>query len=185
MAKAITRKKTQNVHSASTPGLFSLLARSEGPTRADIAHLFVKRHANDLRFDHQRGKFLHFSGSHWQVDRDRIAHRLVMELVAEARRSVRINRLEKVSKFVKGLATASGIAGVLEVAKSTLPVSHPGGGWDRNPLVAGAPNGVIDLATGLLMKGKSDRHDHVISEADSTCQTLMGVGRVRYGPSLS
>jgi putative DNA primase/helicase len=64
--------------------------------------------------------------------------------------------LEKASKFVKGLATASGIAGVLEIAKSTLPVSHPGGGWERNPLVVGAPNGVIDLTTGLLMEGKPE-----------------------------
>lgn len=38
----------------------------------------------------------------------------------------------------------------LELAKTTLPVSDAGDGWDSNPFLLGLRNGVLDLRTGQL-----------------------------------
>ncbi len=133
----------------------NLLKKLEPPTRLEFAEIFVQRHGEMLKYDHQRRQFLYFEVTRWYPDVDGMAPRLVIAQVREAMKYVSAyKKLKRVGRFVRTLASGSGIEGILQIAKQQPPVTHAGGGWDPDPLVVAAPNGVIDLRTGTLRQGK-------------------------------
>jgi putative DNA primase/helicase len=142
------------------------------------ASLLVKLHKDRMRFDHGLGKWFQFKGHNWQEDlidqatatiKDIIdvyakeaAHQAWEKLKAAKAKNREdsawhAENEEKLLKRVWELQRVSRKRDVLYLAragKGSLGIS--GSGWDRDPMVLGCKNGVVDLAKGTFRSGKPD-----------------------------
>jgi len=129
-------------------------------TDATNAELLAELYGDELRYDHKRGRWIRWSGHYWRPDKDDGVSRLAIE--AARTRLVRAATIEDVEwkKKVTGWAinseNRSKVDACLSLAKRILPFADEGISWDRQTMLLGAENGVIDLRTGKLQPGKPE-----------------------------
>jgi putative DNA primase/helicase len=130
-------------------------AESRPPAFSDdaLALRFAERHADDLRFVAAWGKWLSWTGTHWQFDDTLRAFDLARAVCREAAASC--NK----SKVAGMLASAKTVAAVERLAKADRRIAATVDQWDCDPWFLNTPDGVIDLRTGL--QRAHDPRDHM------------------------
>jgi putative DNA primase/helicase len=147
--------------------IFGVDTRDDVLTEAGAAERFVRRHGDDLRFDHRRQRMLLWSGTRWIPDADaevtRRAHDFARDWQREAVEILDRDRREAVLKFAIRLERRDAIQSMLWWARALRPIADTGDGWDGDPWLLGVLNGVVDLRTGLLRPGR--RADRITMSA--------------------
>ncbi|MEO3476016.1 phage/plasmid primase, P4 family [Roseomonas sp. CAU 1739] len=112
-------------------------------TEHGVAVVFVERHQDDLRYCHTSGSWYLWTGTHWAVNRTRLAFSWARRLTAS---------LNRTSDFKTQAITgkASFAAAVERFAQADEALAVTSDFWDQDPLLLGTPGGVVDLRTGLL-----------------------------------
>lgn len=147
-------------------------------TRQSLAAWHFARIVGDrVRYDHGRRRWLLWSGHRWRPDEDGAVRRLWLDVLAS-----RYAQALKADEHVKPRLLAdvqqagalnSSITAGLAIAASMEPLATTGDAWDRDPFVLGCENGVVDLRTGLLRRGRPEemisRSTGVVYDPDATC----------------
>ncbi len=137
------------------------------------AELFAFMFGDRLRFDHKRGIWLQWQEHWWDLPQGGELQRMT-KAVARERRSKARTLTKEMGRYgeTSWARTSESVAArkaMLELARSEAPISDPGVGWDRNPMLLGAGNGVVDLISGRVRSGQ--RKDlisaHSLTEFDS------------------
>lgn len=136
------------------------------------AKRLVREHGAELRFCHEWGKFLTWSGSHWVVDNGeamRLAKRTVLKIYAEAaqyrpqdgatseeRKLIEAKR-EAVTRHALRSESDNALFSMLKLTETEEGVSIKAERLDADPMLFNVKNGTIDLRTGNLRPhNKSD-----------------------------
>jgi putative DNA primase/helicase len=130
----------------------------EGLTDSSHAERFAKTYgAIELKHDWRRGLWLYYDGQRWRPDTDGRVYRIALTFVrsrqADALTISDRKLKEKVLKFTLAAESKPNLDRLVDLAKKFHPMSDPGDGWDADPWLTGAPNGVIDWRTGTLRPG--------------------------------
>lgn len=129
-------------------------------TDATNAELLVELYGDELRYDHKRGRWIRWNGHYWRPDKDEGVSRLAIE--AARTRLVRAAAIEdldlkgRVTRWAINSENRAKVDACLSLAKRILPFADEGVSWDRQTMLLGAENGVIDLRTGKLRPGKPE-----------------------------
>jgi putative DNA primase/helicase len=129
-------------------------------TEAGAAERFCRLHGEDVRFDHQRQRWLLWRGHRWQPDEDEHIIRLGLEFARLWQRGALeiadLQRREATVKAAMRLERRPALDSMLRFAAALRPIADTGTDWDRDPWLLGTPNGVIDLRTGQLRDGRRE-----------------------------
>lgn len=129
-------------------------------TDAGNGELFAHLFGANARYDHQRGRWLVWKGDHWGADADGQLTRWAIEQARfRAKASSEIdNRASALKSFAwaKSSESAGRIKSTLDLARNQPPIADPGKGWDTTPLLLGVSNGVVNLTSGELRRGRQD-----------------------------
>lgn len=121
-----------------------------------LAHLYGKR----LRYDHQRGCWLVYRDHWWVKDTDGQIHRLAKEAARRRYRAaesiVDIKQKEEGARWAISSESRMRREAALSLAQAERPIADPGDSWDVDPWLLGVANGVVDLRTGELRRGRQD-----------------------------
>jgi len=117
-----------------------------------IALRFAEDHASNLRYVSTWGKWLSWTGTHWQFDETLAA----FDMVRATCRAV-ASACNK-SKIAAAIASAKTVAAVERLAKSDRRLAATVDQWDADPWALNTPNGVVDLKTGRMRRHSSDDH---------------------------
>jgi putative DNA primase/helicase len=119
------------------------LIEEEAITEDGVALEFAERHANDLRFDHDAGKWYRWTGSHWLKERTPFAFAEARDLVRELAQGQK--------QRVRNITSKANFAGNVEkLARADRALVATNETWDRDKYLLGTPNGTVDLKTGEL-----------------------------------
>lgn len=127
------------------------------------AERLVARHGNDIRFCHEWGKWLIWSGTHWQIDLtgevERRAKETVSSMYTEAARIDDEEQRAAVAKFAARCETNRAITAMAELAKSEPGIPVLSDQLDSDIWLLNCKNGTLDLKTGKLRP--HDRKDYM------------------------
>ncbi len=116
------------------------------------AERFVAHHGRDVRYCYPWGKWLVWTGAHWERDDSGRVHRLAKEAVrgiyAEASAAEDEGRRKAIAQHATRSEAEARIKAMLELAKSEVPVSPDD--LDADPWLLNVPNGALDLKSGEL-----------------------------------
>jgi putative DNA primase/helicase len=115
-----------------------------------LALRFAERHANDLRFVATWGKWLSWTGTHWQFDDTLHAFDLARQICREAAASC--NK----AKVAGMLASAKTVAAIERLSKADRRIAATIDQWDADAWLLNTPDGVIDLRTGQRRAHRPD-----------------------------
>lgn len=124
------------------------------------AELLAELHRDELRYDHKRGRWIRWSGHYWRPDKDGEVSRLAIK--AARTRLVRAAAIEdlqlkrRVTNWAINSENRAKVDACLSLAKRIRPFADEGTNWDRETMLLGTENGVIDLRTGELRPGKPE-----------------------------
>ena len=143
--------------SASVSPLPALISRSGSSPRRDeavtedaAASIFADRYGQTFKFNGTEGKWLRFTGSHWEPDR----RKTCPEAIRVTLREVAPERLHN-SKSMKG---------VEQICKSAPQFASVSEDFNSDPLQLATPDGTIDLQTGRLrVARREDLNSHCTS----------------------
>ena len=148
-------------------------------TEAGDAEFFAFKHRDDVRFDHARKRWLHFDGNRWRPDEQGSILTLALQVMRDRQLIAMHTKGDDDARRRNLKWTISGefknrLKNLLDIAQSLKPLADDGTDWDTNPWILCAPNGVIDLRTGVLRPGRPgdritnctsvDYHPDAISE---------------------
>jgi putative DNA primase/helicase len=155
-------------------------------TDAANAELFASLYGTSIRFDHKQHRWLIWDENRWSEDKTervnqlmkrtaRMRHKLAGELLRDED-----GITEEGKKQVKWAMTSEGhyrIKAALELAKSQDPIRDAGEGWDADPLLFGAANGVVDLRTGKLRpelpEDRITKHSPISFDPEAKCPRFL------------
>ena len=109
-----------------------------------LALSFTRRYGEDWRYCAQWGKWLVWTGNRWQTDDTLLVTHLMRHICREAAIKADSHRL------AAKLSASSTVSGVDRLARSDRQHASSSDEWDRDPWLANAPGGVIDLRTGQV-----------------------------------
>jgi putative DNA primase/helicase len=134
------------------------------PLRTDSgnAELFAALYKGKVLYDHRRGRWFIWRGDWWSEDADGRVQRMAKSAArARLRGSAEISDGDDRGKHAKwALRSESRYAlqAAITLAQAEPSLAYDGAGWKVDPWPLGVANGVLDLRTGALRKGKpSDR----------------------------
>jgi len=146
-------------------------------TDAGNAEFFSAASKDDLRYDHQRGRWLVWRKHWWSEDNVALVYQRAKS-VARMRRQAASQiadikeQTSEVAWAIKSEAWAR-LEAMLKLAESEYPLSDSGEGWDANPMLLGVSNGVVDLRTGTLRDGlqadKITLHSDIAFDPSAQC----------------
>jgi putative DNA primase/helicase len=126
-------------------------------TDAGNAEFFADMYTDSLRFDHGRGRWMIRREHWWEEDRtDRVvqlAKGAARERYDGARRIGDADDRKAAMRWARRSESKSRLDATLSLAESLPSLSTRGDEWDRNLMLLGVANGVINLRTGRLLKG--------------------------------
>jgi putative DNA primase/helicase len=128
-------------------------------THAGQAELFAHLYGDKVRFDHLAQRWLVWERHRWVPETDGELYRLTIEAArarAKAAADLDGDSAKRAFSFAKACESTSEVEKVLKAAKNVPPLNDKGRGWDANPLVAGMPNGVMNMATGEYRHGRAE-----------------------------
>jgi len=125
------------------------------------ALMLAEMFGDSLRYDHRRECWLRWKGHHWSPDDDGHVSRLVVKVAkARQKRAMKIEAVDadKKREFAWGVSTEhqKQINNCLRRAMDTIPLADSGDDWDRDAMLLGGPNGIIDLRTGKRRDGRPE-----------------------------
>ncbi len=124
------------------------------------AGLFAELHGQNVRFDFRRAQWLVWTGHHWGRDDDgkliRLAQDVARRRYQDAPSIPDREEAKRAAKFALDSENKTRVMAMLDLARSRVPIADSGEDWDPNPMLLGAPNGVVDLRTGDLRAGRRD-----------------------------
>jgi putative DNA primase/helicase len=137
--------------------LEAALKRNEMGDAEVLARLYPKH----LRFDHSDETWYVWNGVHWQPDALNSVRHLVnrqvggqyLQAAAEDRLSEGKN-YGNLTKRASNMGRKARLNNVMDLASSLRTFAMEGSEWDADPMLLGAKNGVIDLATGEFRPGR-------------------------------
>ncbi len=145
----------------------ALVVPEDKLTEAGAAERFARRHGQDVRFDHRRGRWLLWAGHRWTPDQDGAIVRLALSFARtwqrEALDVTDQDRRQKALTFALRLERRDALMSVLTLARALKPIADAGDRWDADPWLLGVPNGIINLRTGERRDGR--REDAITMQA--------------------
>src|SRR5215218_3117446 len=145
------------------PVSFNGRGSSQPPARFNLTDLgnaerFVVRHSEDVRYCFPWRKWLVWTGARWERDDTGHVHRLAKETVRgiyqEAAAAEDEDRRKALARHATHSEAESKIKGMVELAKSEVPVSPDD--LDADPWRLNVPNGTVDLRTGELQSHRRE-----------------------------
>jgi len=114
---------------------------------------FAAQNSENTRFCHTWGKWLLWSGKHWEIDETSRIYQLakitVRNIYAEPHRS-RTTSGEGIFQARQGLGIFGRLQAMLSLAQTEQAVAITGNALDSNPWLLNVLNGTVDLRTGVL-----------------------------------
>lgn len=127
---------------------------------SERARRFAEVNLGTLRYVHTWKCWLSWDGSRWSKDRNGTVVRYAQELVKELRlEAAEINDFEtsrKATMMALRAGDASRINSLIDLARSQTGIATTEDVFDRDPLLLGVANGVVDLRTGTLNPAKPE-----------------------------
>ncbi|MDA0990304.1 MAG: phage/plasmid primase, P4 family [Verrucomicrobia bacterium] len=117
----------------------------------DLADRFSTEYADRLKFCHDWGKWLEWTGTFWQIDRTTKVYDMAREICRQA--AAQCNQGSG-----KQLASARTIAAVERLARSDRRHATIADQWDADPFALNTPGGVVDLRTGAMRANQPEDH---------------------------
>lgn len=118
---------------------------------------FAQRHADDLRYVAQWGKWYRWDGTRWREDKTRKVFDLSRALCREA--AARTNK----SGHGKAIASAKTRAAVVSLASEDRRLAATVEQWDADPWLLNTPGGIVDLSTGHVRAATPDDYMTMIT----------------------
>jgi len=129
-------------------------------TDSGNAEHFASKYGDIVRFDHRRGRWLLWRTHRWCPDVDEEIRRLSKLSSRDRFKSASacedLKERERIAKWAIQSESRSKLDALLALAKAETPIADGGENWDRDPLLLGTPNGVVELRTGELRPGRQD-----------------------------
>lgn len=146
-------------------------------TDSGNAEYFTHLYGDQLRYDHRRGRWLHWQKHHWKPEADGVVIRLALMSVRQRyKTAVAIEDLrerELVAKWAIQSEQRSRLEALVAIARNLKPIADDGEGWDSNPWLICVKNGVVDLRDGNIRDGEQlDRitqQANVVYNPDAKC----------------
>jgi putative DNA primase/helicase len=111
-------------------------------TEDSVALEFAARYRNELRFDHEVGKWFRWTGTHWECEQTQLAFDYARQLAREFA-SVAGGKNKQLSKMA--------FAGAVErAARADRAFAVTAALWDRDPWLFNTEAGVVDLRKGQM-----------------------------------
>ena len=150
-------------------------------TDAGNAEMFAEVSSDDLRYDHQRGRWLAWRKHWWSEDRDGLVWRRAKSIarMRGQRAQQMSDKKEQASEFAWAFRSEARarLEAMLKLAESEYSLSDSGEGWDANPMLISVENGVVDLGTGSLRDGlqadKTTLHSDIAFDRSAQCPRWM------------
>lgn len=146
--------------------------KKEGYNRTDqgnaeiIRDLFGRR----LRYDHRRKRWLLWRGNRWEPDNIQKIHNLAVRSARwryEQALSIEDTSLRKAeSNFAIRSENRSMVESALAMLKTMDGIADDGSGWDLNNMVLSVENGIVDLETGELRRGKPEEKITMVANVE-------------------
>lgn len=115
---------------------------------------FAEQHCENVRYCHTWGKWLIWSGKHWEVDETAKIYQLGKETVRniyiEASQIEDDERRKAVSKHARASESSGRLQAMLSLAQTEQCIATKGNRFDLDPWFLCVLNGTIDLKTGEL-----------------------------------
>jgi putative DNA primase/helicase len=155
------------------------------------AECFAAAFGDRLHYHHRDRVWLVFNGVTWQRDPDGELQRMAVETMRERQvAALRIQdkdeRKRALDHYVGGESVRR-VENMLKAARSVRPLADAGDGWDDDPWLLGAQNGVVDLRTGTLRDGRPEdritRQVAVGFDPDAKCPTWEETLRQIFEPT--
>jgi putative DNA primase/helicase len=118
-------------------------------TEDSAALEFARRHVGQLLFDHDAGRWLRWTGSHWRIETTKIAFDWARALARE----LSANETPKARLHLSKVSFATGVERFAQADRAFAVTSD---GWDSDPWLLATPSGTVDLKTGLLRSARPD-----------------------------
>lgn len=119
-------------------------------TEDAIALLFAREHKDDLRYCHETGAWFVWTGSHWRVEKTRLAFAWARQLCRKAAAGM---DNKKVAATLSKAATAGAVERFAQTDRAFAVTSEI---WDADLHLLGTPDGVVDLRTGTLRPARRE-----------------------------
>lgn len=133
---------------------------------AALGREFVDKFGEDIRYIPERGEWMYFNGERWIAGGDGIVVRLSSQMASDLLFEASLVQVsdaasEAQRKHLTMKATAysksSRVRAMMDFAKADSRIIVSNLDVDSDPWLVGAPNGVIDLHTGKMMKHSRDK----------------------------
>jgi putative DNA primase/helicase len=132
-------------------------------TELGNAQRLVSRHGQNLRFCHEWGKWLIWSGKHWEIDItgeiERRAKDTVRSMYEEAAKMDDEERRAALAKFAARCETSHALTAMIDLAKSEAGIPIISDKFDSNIWLLNCINGTLDLRTGEIKNHR--RKDYI------------------------
>lgn len=142
-----------------TPGITDIF----NLTDAGNAEHFTGMHADSVRYDHRRGRWLEWDDSqYWKPENDGNITRKALDSIRkryhDAATIENLKEKENVSKWAISSEQRGRLDAMLGIARNLKPIADSGENWDADPWLLGIQNGVYDLRSNTFRAGRqSDR----------------------------
>lgn len=146
-------------------------------TDSGNAEYFAALYGSDARYDHRRQRWLLFHQHRFHQDDDaeirRRAKATMRRRFQDAGALEDLHERARLARWAIASESRARLDALLYLAQAERPIADTGDNWDTDPMLAGAPNGVIDLRTGRLRPGR--REDRITMsvavpfDPDATC----------------
>jgi P4 family phage/plasmid primase-like protien len=114
---------------------------------------FVRDHGTRLRYCHPWGKWLVWTGTHWDMEATGEVMRLAKETIKRLARQIPDlgdKESDALLRHIKASLSTVKLKAMIENAQSELPLPVPPEALDRDPWLLNVVNGTLDLRTGAL-----------------------------------
>jgi putative DNA primase/helicase len=140
-------------------------------TERALALLFAERHAGDLRYVAEWGKWYRWTGTKWEDEKTFYAFDLAQDLCCEES-----TRCHNQPHMVKTLNSAKTRAAVVSMARERRIIAATIDQWDKDLWLLNTPGGVVDLRTGTLRPHRPEDYMTKITAVapDGDCPMFMG-----------
>ena len=129
----------------------------DGLTDASHAQRFAEAYGLELKYHHRLDMWLVYDDPCWRTDTDGGVYRMALDFVrcrqAAALEIVDRKAKERTLKFLLNAESKPNLDRLVSLARNLPPMTDAGDGWDTDPWVTGAPNGVVDWRQGRLLPG--------------------------------
>jgi putative DNA primase/helicase len=170
ISKALTSDRSPRVTSPSSNGTYAsadtLTLLAEAPTSdAGNAECMELLYGEQFRYCHDRKKWLAWDGNRWKLDGDGAAERAALATI-RARRAAAApieepDRARKAFLWALGSESEGKRTAMLNTARILETFTTRVDLYDRHPMLAGVPNGVLDLQGG--QHRAASRDDYITS----------------------